>query len=82
MEDAFAGKREEEIYDLLIDDKRAAANFATYAGPRRGDLIGRLQVPTAYKYQLTRRRDDWENLLAEGIRRAVVGSITSTRPVR
>jgi predicted metal-dependent peptidase len=71
---AFAGMREEQIYELLLGDRRALAAMKTYAGPRRADMERRRRVLSAYEER--DRRRDYENLLAEGIRGAVETAVT------
>jgi predicted metal-dependent peptidase len=71
VDTTLAGKGEEEIYELLAQDRRRLGDWMTYAGRQRGDLVSRSSVPTEFRYQLSRRRSDYEALLAEGIRRAV-----------
>lgn len=80
VDTTFAGMREEEIYDLLSNDRRAVSGFKTYAGPNRLDLVADsspisrdriLCSPGAYGYHYRARRKDYEALLAEGIRNSV-----------
>lgn len=71
----FSGMREEEIYDLLATDKRALENLKTYAGERRPDMVTRPAVPIPSLVNGRKRRQDWEALLAEGIRWAVEDAV-------
>lgn len=67
----FAGMREEDIYDALMDEKLATASAVTLAGARRPDLVRiPFEIPNS-RYVNTRRRTDWEALLADGIRQGV-----------
>ena len=65
----FAGMREEDIYEQLCLDRRLLASLLTCAGPGRQDIVRRPAVAVASR--CNPRRTDYENLLAEGIRRAV-----------
>jgi predicted metal-dependent peptidase len=76
VDSAFAGMREEEIYDLLAEDRRALAALKTCAGSGRADMVRRARVIPDYDHD--RRRRDWENLLAEGIRQAVDDAVRET----
>ena len=67
----FSGMREEEVYDVLADDKRALDTMKTMAGVRRPDMVTRPTVPVPATINGRKRRLDWESLLAEGIRLAV-----------
>lgn len=78
---SFAGMREEDIYDLLAGDRQAQDGFKTYAGMRRPDLVSRpaVSTQTVNSYSSSSRRgaprNDWETLLAEGIRMAVEDAV-------
>jgi predicted metal-dependent peptidase len=74
---AFAGMREEDIYDLLLADNRVHAGLKTYGGPRKPDLVPAAKN-VSLAYNDASRRRDWENLLAEGIREAVEEAVRET----
>jgi predicted metal-dependent peptidase len=76
VDTAFAGKPEEEVYDLLMLDG-PPQTFETLAGPRRLDMAPGASVRTALSAPGYRRRTDWEALLAEGIRASVEEAIQS-----
>jgi predicted metal-dependent peptidase len=68
VDTAFAGMREEEIYELLREGRRAAAP-KTFAGGDRPDIIRGPKVVRGYHKPAL--PIDYEKLFAEGIRRAV-----------
>jgi hypothetical protein len=79
VDTTFAGLREEEIYDLLIQDRRALATFKTPAGPNRSDLVSRRPVAPRPSYPGSQPRPrDYERLLAEGIRNGVDTALQET----
>jgi predicted metal-dependent peptidase len=69
VDTTLAGQREEEIYDYLAGERRSRAEVRTFAGPGCPDIVRRPRVLS--RYSVDRQRRDYENLLAEGIRRAV-----------
>jgi len=76
VDTTFAGMREEDIYDLLIEDRRVHTTLKTLGGPRKPDMVAARKVAPAYGDG--DRRRDWENLLAEGIRQAVDDAVRET----
>ena len=61
---------------VVLDRKRYAgewdfleAIYPEVMGSRRPDMVSRSAVSRSHEYQLSRCRRDYENLLAEGIRR-------------
>jgi predicted metal-dependent peptidase len=69
LDPAFAGMREEEIYDLLAEPRGVRVALKTFAGAGRPDMVRMKPLPRVYSSTSPRR--DYENLLAEGIRLAV-----------
>lgn len=74
IDDSWAGMREEEIYDRLTQNREVLSGYASFAGPGRLDMI-RSGQPYKFPYSFSRRRKDFENLLAEGIRSAVESTV-------
>jgi predicted metal-dependent peptidase len=66
----FENKREEEIYEALVESGalRSKREYITLAGGNKPDILGLERI------HLWRR--DYENLLGEGIRRAMEAAIT------
>lgn len=77
VETAYAGLREEEIYERLLMERAALTAVKTFAGIGRPDIVKARTVPESeFGYRSMPRRKDYENLLAEGIRQAVEKAVT------
>ncbi len=70
-EPQFTGRTEEAIYEAVLADKRYSAKWLTPAGVGRTDMLYGGPDARDIGWGYRDRRTDYENLFAEGIRRAV-----------
>lgn len=75
VDQSLAGKREEDIYEMLLDARRthgSIGDLVTFAGPNRTDIVTGGQNA---RFGVRPPDLDFEELLATGIRTAVVGAV-------